>query len=126
MQLLGKPLRVARPNDYMPAPADLERTLIPKEVSDTVTSSNVPSNPNQSGGMMGAMGAMGGMGAMAASNPLAMMAAHAQPGLMAGNQALTGLNSQLAQLQQQSKLMLSSGTDGTRSRVVTDGVNPKS
>ena len=109
MQLLGKPLRVARPNDYMPAPADLERTLIPKDVSDTVTSSNVPSAPNQSGGMMGAMGGMGGMGgmgamgaAMAASNPLSMLA---QPGLMAGNQALTGLNSQLAQLQQQSKLM---------------------
>ena len=113
MQLLGKPLRVARPNDYMPAPADLERTLIPKDVSDAVTSSNVPSNPNQSGGMMaGAMGGMGGMGgmgamgaAMAASNPLAM-AALAQPGLMGGgNPALTGLNSQLAQLQQQSKSM---------------------
>jgi len=50
MQLLGKPLRVARPNDYMPAPADLEKTIIPKEVSDAVTSSNVPPTRTSSRG----------------------------------------------------------------------------
>lgn len=43
MQLLGKPLRVARPNDYVPAPEDLDALVITKEISDMVTSSTVPS-----------------------------------------------------------------------------------
>jgi len=53
MQLLGKPLRVARPNDYSPAPAELVKVLIPASVSATVTSSSVP---GQATGMIAMLG----------------------------------------------------------------------
>ena len=53
MQLLGKPLRVARPNDYTPAPAELVKVLIPASVSATVTSSSVP---GQATGMIAMLG----------------------------------------------------------------------
>ena len=42
MQLLGRPLRVARPNDYQPAPAEVANVMIPPSISSTVTSSNPP------------------------------------------------------------------------------------
>ena len=58
MQLLGKPLRVARPNDYQPAPPELARVLIPASVSAAVTSSSVS---GQAGGMAGGVGGMAGM-----------------------------------------------------------------
>ena len=100
MQLLGKPLRVARPNDYMPAPDNLDKTIIPKEVSDTVTSSNVPNNSAAAMGPLGALGGMGGMGCMGAGGMA--MAAMATPSLTS---ALNPLSTQLAQLQQQQKAM---------------------
>ena len=42
MQLLDKALRVARPNDYAPAPVELMNAIIPAAISATVTSSSVP------------------------------------------------------------------------------------
>mgnify|MGYP002631625525 CR=1 FL=1 len=94
MQLLGKPLRVARPNDYQPAPAELVQVLIPASVSATVTSSSVPGQAN---GMLGLLGA-GGVPGLAAcgslASPLTTALATGQVGLpgMAGSGALGGIS----------------------------------
>lgn len=89
MQLLGKPLRVARPNDYQPAPAELVRVLIPQSVSAAVTSSALP---GQAGGMLSLLGIPGlaGMGV----NPLSTALATGQVGFpgMAGSGALGGIS----------------------------------
>ncbi|KAL1525787.1 hypothetical protein AB1Y20_020629 [Prymnesium parvum] len=70
MQLLGKPLRVARPNDYQPAPAELVKVLIPASVSAAVTSSALPP---QATGMLSLLG--GG------ASPLSTALASGQVGL---------------------------------------------
>lgn len=56
MQLLGKPLRVARPNDYAPPPVELLNAIIPPSISATVTSSNLPQAPGITGMALGGMG----------------------------------------------------------------------
>ena len=65
MQLLERPLRVSRPNDYMAPPAELSAVMIPQQISSAVTSSNPPTHATgaaqqlamMGGGLMGAMGA---------------------------------------------------------------------
>lgn len=81
MQLLGKPLRVSRPNDYQEAPAQLMNVLIPSSVSSAVTSSAMPrgmdpARPNMPGGMVG--GTMPG-GMMMAPIPGMAPGANSQP-----------------------------------------------
>ena len=48
MQLLGKNIKVSRPNDFMPAPPELLSQIIPAQISATVTSNN-PINVPMSG-----------------------------------------------------------------------------
>lgn len=68
MQLLGKALKVQRPNDYQAPPPGLDRVIIPQSISAVVTSSTVP---NATAGILGMHGAniaaMGGNPAMAAA-----------------------------------------------------------
>ncbi|EOD16761.1 hypothetical protein EMIHUDRAFT_210280 [Emiliania huxleyi CCMP1516] len=45
MQLLGRALKVQRPNDYMPPPPGLDKVLIPQSVSSVVTSVHVGNLP---------------------------------------------------------------------------------
>ena len=65
-------LRVARPNDFTPAPPELHQTIIPQAVSATVTSSTMPQ-------------ACAGMGLM--TNPAAM-----KPAVPAAGGSLAGLS----------------------------------
>jgi len=92
MQLLGKPLRVARPNDYAPAPDELETLVIAKEISDTVTSSTVPSH---------AMLCSVGTGTLAVGSGN-HMGTRATPSL---GMAATPFAANLVALQQQSRMM---------------------
>ena len=71
-QLLDRNLRVARPNDFTPAPPELHQTIIPQAVSATVTSSTMPQ-------------ACAGMGLM--TNPAAM-----KPAVPAAGGSLAGLS----------------------------------
>jgi len=54
MQLLGRALKVQRPNDYMPPPPGLDKVLIPQSVSSVVTSSTVPTSTASLLGLHGA------------------------------------------------------------------------
>lgn len=58
LQLMGRPLKVSRPNDFVEAPPALANVMIPPAVSAAVTSSNMPS-----GGMGSIL--LGGLGSMA-------------------------------------------------------------
>lgn len=94
MQLLGKPLRVQRPNDFAAPPPGLDRVLIPQAVSSSVTSSNVSTT---AGGLLGLAASPMGMGAMGglASNPAAMQAALAAAGVSSvapGTGSVAGLS----------------------------------
>ena len=97
MQLLGKPLRVSRPNDYQEAPPQLMNVLIPSSVTATVTSSNTlasgmaprPNMPAGIGvpGMPGAGGAGGAAVPLSSINPI-------QAALSAGAPVPSGQNLQ--------------------------------
>ena len=68
LQLLGKSLKVQRPNDYQLPPPGLDTVLIPQSISSVVTSSNVPSSTAGLLGMHGSnLAAMGANPALAAT-----------------------------------------------------------
>ena len=95
MQLLGRALKISRPNDYAPSPPELDAVIIPPAVSATVTSSA----PIGAGNMYGGAGALprpnlhagmppmppqAGGAAVAAAAAAAAAAASAAPGAPPG------------------------------------------
>lgn len=61
IEILGRAMRVKRPNDYAPPPAGMESALIPQHISAAVTSSTLPPGMAIPGGSACGLGGLGGL-----------------------------------------------------------------
>lgn len=112
MQLLGKALRVARPNDYLPPPAEMVNVMIPAAISSIVTSSNVTQYQ---------ISAVPGVGAM----PVGTMGAGAMgalPGITPNTLATAGVPAQLPGLTAAADLNALNGSSIATPNAIANGI----